>query len=638
MRCLLLLTVLSLAVGRPVAADGAHRLEGSDEEQALLKVLAQKKFIRAREQAEKILKRDTDSIIARYALAMAFFEEEANLPRALYHLRRCERLLLARYGQVPSDEQARSWHRKLLLAQEDVLGEMDRRQEQLKVLERHDALYKPDERHRRIWPLMKLHRFAEARRIATELTQSSEVRMRIRGYNGLLSVELEQGRPQACFDLAIKAVQNTGYRSCVLTLNAAEAAFAVFRFDEVERLAQRSLQAPDKDCPSSAHIHLTNLYLMRGDFQRAVAALRALREYGVARRHRQQFEAGVNAWLLRILYALGQFDKASELAQRVVRTPDRVGLTSFSHELMVLIHYLDHYATLRAQLEQLAERASARSVGPRLKLWAERRLLELEAWSARRKAAKLLGERGQLEELLRPYLKPLPPWRAASVDRVVGRGVVEQALRQIAKGEKMRDKVSPYFAAYRGEMAFRHGELGLARKLGQQALEGLDRNEVLLRLRVTAWIGATAYRQGKRAEAQAAFHRVIDRWPTALRILSLPVPVKFVSDGSALANDLLERLRRSPRLVAGSLELTVRVSAKGGKPSICMFGPRKRRYACVEADGKKTEEDPLALLIDRFHQAAFSPRIDLTQADINSLDGSAVRGRADDVLKQVLGQ
>ena len=46
----------------------------------------------------------------------------------------------------------------------------------------------------------------------------------------------------------------------------------------------------------------------------------------------------------------------------------------------------------------------------------------------------------------------------------------------------------------------------------------------------------------------------------------------------------------------------------------------------------------MSLLLDRFHRKVFAPKIDLTQREINSLDGSAVRGDADQVLRDVLGE
>jgi hypothetical protein len=41
--------------------------------------------------------------------------------------------------------------------------------------------------------------------------------------------------------------------------------------------------------------------------------------------------------------------------------------------------------------------------------------------------------------------------------------------------------------------------------------------------------------------------------------------------------------------------------------------------------------------LEKFHAAAFSPKVSLKQSDLNSLDGTTVRVGADEVLKGVLG-
>ncbi|MCA9673219.1 MAG: hypothetical protein KC503_46835 [Myxococcales bacterium] len=646
---LALVLALLLAPQQPAAAP-THELLGDKAEKALLSALAKNKLIRAREAAEKILRTRPQSIIARYALAEAFHEEEANLPRALHHMRLAEKQLTTRFGKRPSDALAQRWHRRIILAEEGILGEMDRRKEQLVVLDRYDALYKPPMNHLRIWPLMKLHRFDEAIRISKKLTLSSQQPERIAGYNGLLSVEFERERPVDCFRVALQSVKATGGRSCILALNTAEAAFAVFRFDEVERLAQKSLQAPIKDCPASAHPHLANLFLLRADFQRAVAAVKAARVAGVERKHRQQFEAGLNAWLMRLLYALGQFDKALEIGQRVARAPDRVGLTSFSAEVMRLIGLLDLHAAEQAAAERLRERASARGFGERLKLWGKIKRLELSAWTTRRKAARLLAHGDNLRSLLRPYIKPLPPWRAYSIVRATGAGVMRQAIALERARSRQKSKTGPYFDAWLGEVAYREGKIGDALKLAQSALKGLPRDEVLMRGRVMAWAAEAARRQGNIKDAERYFDAVIHRWPTALRLLGLRLPASIKVEGKGkLARAIGKKLEDSRRLRLDDKRFgfTVRVDQQGEQIGICLTARGGRRYACARVDlsskdkgkGKgKSFDEKVAIAVDEFHDGVFTPKIDLTQHDINSLDGSAVRGRADRVLKEILGK
>ena len=47
--------------------------------------------------------------------------------------------------------------------------------------------------------------------------------------------------------------------------------------------------------------------------------------------------------------------------------------------------------------------------------------------------------------------------------------------------------------------------------------------------------------------------------------------------------------------------------------------------------------DDTAAAIDAFHDAVFSPRIELTQSDISSLDGRAVRGHAKGIIDTIKG-
>jgi tetratricopeptide (TPR) repeat protein len=643
--CALVLGAVALWAARPEAA--VDLLDGDSEERALLATLDKEKLIRARELADKILRRKPRSIIARYALAQVFHQEEGNLPRALYHLRRLDAQLIRLYGNSPERPKARSWHRKILIRLEAVLGEMDRREEQLAVLDRHDAHYEPKLERLKIWPLMKLHRFDEARKIAEKATLSDRLNTRIAGYNGLLSIEFEREKPLDCFRVAMRAVNATAERSCILDLNTAEAAFAVFRFSEAERLALKSIQAPIKDCPSSAHPHLANLYLLRGDFQRAIAAVKQARKQGVPRRLRQQFEMGLNAWLMRLLYTLGRFEKSVELGKRVLRRPDRVGMISYSKELMETIYTIDHYAALTAWGERLREQASARPALEALGLWAKAQKLSLEAWAVRRKVARLLGQERTLRSLLRPYLKPLPSWRLLTLARIAGAGVTRRALAALRARDEMKSQVEPYLLAIEASLSRREGDRRATLALARKSLAALPKDERLLRGHVQALAAEAALALGDGKAARHYFHRVVHRWPTALRIHGVRLPARIEATKGELAGAVARKLRSSRRLLTAAdkqLGFKVLVEQRGQDVRICLNGPQGRRYACSVTEGVKTlkklpdDAARVAQVIDDFHQKAFAPLIDLTQQDINSLDGSAVRGSADQLLEDVLGK
>jgi hypothetical protein len=617
-------------------------LVGNRDERELLKAVRGEKLIRAREQAERILRRRPDSFIARYALARALHDEEGNLPRALYHTRRLERWLRRRYGQRPRGEEARTWHRKLLEDEEALLGELDRREGQLDAIDRHDALYRPKLDYRRIWALMKLHRFDEAMRIAKRVAASKHLHRRISGLNGMIAIEMERLRPQACYRIGKRGVEATGERSCILLHNTAEAAFAVFKFNEIERLALKALQAPIKDCPNSSYPHLASLYLLRGDFQRAMEAVKSARAQGIRRRYRQQFEMENTGWLFRLLYALGKFDKAYELGHRLLRQPDRVGMTSTSRELRLLVAAVEYHAALAARLEAERERASARPLTKRAAAWLSRQRLRYSAWSARRRAARLMTGEAKLRNLVRPYFTPLTPWNAGAVIPVAGEGVTLTALRAARGAEKMK-QAHPYFDGLEAEVAFHAGEPAVTLRLARKALGRLPKDEALLRGRVAALAADAARQLGRSREAAGLYHQVLNRFPTALRILGVPLPAQVRSDASPFSRRVAKVLLRSPRLTSGSA-FAVRVLTRGNVTRVCLTARSGRRYACAEVDlarqikQKVPEDDRVALVADAFHDKVFAPKVDLTQRDINSLDGSAVRGDADQLLEKVLGE
>jgi len=647
---------VALCLGvRPGSPRAAHPLDGDAAEQELITNVRGGKLIRAREQAEKILKGRPDSVLARYGLAVVFHDEEGNLPRALYHVRLAEKQLAARWGAAPTDAEAQAWHKRILEEEEEILAEMDRREDQLKLMDRWDALYNPKMDRRRIWPLMKLHRFDEAVRLAKRVALSDDLQVRITGLNGLLAIESERLQPRACFKVATEAVEATGSQSCILAENAAEAAFAVYRFGEVERLAQKSLQAKLQDCPASAYPHLANLYLLRGDFQRAMTAVKSAREHGIQRRYRQQFEMGNQTWLARLLHALGQTEKALEVSEQVAKAPDRVGMTSFSLDVMRAIALVEHHAALEVRGEDLRERASARPLGERVKAWWRLRALEQSAWLVRRRADRLLAPKDTLLHLVRPYYKPIPPWNAGALVPVAGAGVLRRAIREVQGRETMPKETAPYLDALEVEILHREGERAKALELARRALAALPREEVLLRGRLEAIAAEAARRLGRASEAEELFHAVLERFATAVRLVGARLPVEVRSDGARLPAKVAAALLRSPRLAPGGGGFTVMVSAQGkdlaphrgasagrqqGEVRVCLQGRGGRRYACGVRDvsAAKSDDERVALAIDEFHAKVFAPKIDLTQRDINSLDGSAVRGDADEVLKQVLGK
>jgi hypothetical protein len=77
---------------------------------------------------------------------------------------------------------------------------------------------------------------------------------------------------------------------------------------------------------------------------------------------------------------------------------------------------------------------------------------------------------------------------------------------------------------------------------------------------------------------------------------------------------------RSPRFESSNDGLRIQVD--GGR--ICLFGRTGTAWGCSEAALEEGESGASRAqrIVDSFHEAIFSPRVDLSRIDINSLDGS----------------
>ena len=73
----------------------------------------------------------------------------------------------------------------------------------------------------------------------------------------------------------------------------------------------------------------------------------------------------------------------------------------------------------------------------------------------------------------------------------------------------------------------------------------------------------------------------------------------------------------------------------------CLSSSLGQRLACSSVDPKDYGGDPektphIAEMINNFYHMAFAPMVDLSQQDLNSLDGSPVQATADQALDKLL--
>lgn len=617
---------------------GADRVRdaATPAERAVLAELDGERFIKARDAAEAILATRPDSFIASWAMARVHHDEEGNHARALFYVRRAEELL-ARAGGDPD------WEKKLLLEEESVLFEMDRNTEALAVLDRLQARLGSAAAELRIWPLFKLGRIDESRKIAAKLASSDDWNERAQGYNGMLSLLFEQHDREGAYRWSVDGVRATQEQSCTILRNAAGTAFARLKLGEAEDFAIRAGKTKEFDCWDAGYDQLAGLYIVEGDLQKAAAALDSLKKRPILRRYRPHFALTMRTILVDLLYALGRVDEAERIASELYGLPQRTGQTSSSQRMERLVRSLRYAMVLDARLAMVAEKSSYRSLSAGLTAAAETVRLGLVRWEVRRALIQLAAEDDLLVTLTRPNLGgdiyDTAAWKTGALIDVLGTGVMAAAVARARVVDAETPEAAAYLDALDGEIAFRSGELGRADRLATSALAGLPREEALLRWRTEAWQAEVRIRLGRGDEARPLYQEVLGHWPSVLRILDLRLPVSLANDGSALAVAATARLAHSTRFaVAPGAPFRLSVSARDKTVEMCLADANGFQFTCGGA-GKRDAaptDDAIGDALDAFHVEAFSPKVTLTQSDLNSLDGSPVRVGADEVVKKVM--
>ena len=610
---------------------------GSPEELAAFATSAAERHIAAREAAERLVQDDPESIIGHLVLARAHHFGEANFPRARYHGQLALRYFTDRYGDPSAGASvgpAWFWHANILKQLAETAHDLQDFETHLGLVALYNERYRPRMIAERAWPLLKLRRFAEARLAAREgLAEGSADQTRL-ALNALCAIEFEAGEDDASYRACNEALAHSrkqGHISVVDLTNAAEAARTVFRFDESETLLLEATRAAPT-WYGNPHLELAELYTRAGRFPEALAALRRIPAYRMQRpphvrdADRNETRRALSAFFL----TAGRPADALRITERALVMPDRQTHSSRDPaQDRAIVALLDRRAHLMAA-ELALEEAAALGVWARLKARVQATQAQLSAFLSGRVASKLLSEGDRLVGMLevgRAQAAVVPPWLLPELVEVMGAGVVCEAVSRAREGDR-RPGVGPYYDAVAAEAAYHAGDEDEAARLGRQAGAGLAGGDQLLAARAMA-IEAVAGQAGGVARLEAAMLKD----PGVFRRLGVPLPVRVEASGGDVAEAVADGVGRSPRFDDDGQGFTVRVDAGAGGGSACLLGPTGAVLGCGEAR-PETTDDPDALaqkILDALHAEAFAPRVDLSQADANSLDGTNRVGR--DALK-----
>jgi len=654
---LLLLPLLLPALVAGQGIDFAWEMDASDVPEGYgdevaayhaLQLISLNRPIRARELAQEILSQDPDSYAAHFVLGTVLHQSEGNLPRALYHLKRSRELFEARYGEQPGRGTPWRWHALVVGELAVVAGSMGRHEEKLRYLALHDELYSPPWPADRGWPLMRLRRYDEARRAAFEGLLTNDPNQQATAYTAMCAIEAEQQRREAAYQACAKAAEHArelGPQGPTTFTNAAEAALGMLRLDEAERLILEGSEHFWYGTVSNPWMDLMLLYLGEGRFPEALEAMRDMFVW----RNRQppfvgvQNRSEIDMAAVTFLLAAGRLEKAAQLTARILDRPDRTGFTSSEEEQMV---------AAAAVLDSLANRQLAtyrREEASWLPFWqavAARLDAGRRRWraflSARRAAAQMAQER-MLTATVRPYLAgsvELPEWLEPELVEILGPGLMQEVVKRARRLESL-PQAGGYLDVFEAEIALHQGRYRAAIDLAELADQNLPSAELLLRARV-AGIGArAALALGAQGRALSFLDRALQLDPAIVRRFELALPARFEAGPEALAQSALRLLRRSPRFTRGDGAYAVRVAATGNdRAQAWLLGPQGSvlAQAQVRARAGENAADLARRLAAELHAQAFAPRVDLTQADIRSLDGAptAAGGRNAERLRMVL--
>lgn len=618
-------------------------LNGTAEEREALAALDAGKMIKARELAEKVTANNADSFLATWVLSQVFHLEEGHHARAKFLIEKAKSLLVGHFGAKPTDEAAQLWHKRLLIAESELLGEMEDREGQLRALEDYDALYAPKMTRLSIWPLMKLERYDEAIAAAQTLMRSDDLVDRVAAYNGLMAVEDERLDRVASYNWGKAGIENTQNRSCILFHNTAQAALTLFKFDEAEELARKAIRADYDDCPNPSYEHLVSIYLAEGEFQKAISAFKKLAKARIEPRYRPMFDKNNKFYIAEILYLLGKFPEGQKLAQIVFDAPDRTGMTSVSLDDIRFGHAALYWLALEMRVKEIEDGLSMQGIIGDAKSTLERAGLELKQWQLSRVLLELAVKDKILVTNLRPFLRGVRPWWAGGLGKPLGTGLMRAALADARALDQPQLGAAGdgYFDAVEGELAFQDGNWQSAIDTGEKALSELQPQNRLLQWRTMAYVAGSLQQLGQGGAPRTAqlLREVLHNFPSALRHLQVKVPVTVSYDDDAtlamIANALLDSRRFDVQ--SSNAPFRIHVGGKADHPEICLGASDGFRIGCVDKEIDPRKADAISKAADAFVAGIFSPRVAFTSSDINSLDGSTVRQDADRALEGILG-
>jgi tetratricopeptide (TPR) repeat protein len=590
-------------------------------------------YIRAREVAESVVHDHPRSYVGNFVLGYVHHMGEANAPRALFFQRRALALYTQSWGDPPLPTGPWRWHARMLQELSFVEGELEHYTEQLGYMDRYNALYDPDMQAEAAWPLMKMRRFDDARRVAQGAMSSGSPWQTEVALNALCAIEFEAGDEQRSHTACRAALDLHGAdphrQSAVDFTNFAESSRSLFQLDEAEEI---SLQATHAQVSwfGNPFVDLAELYVREGRFPEALDMLRQVNPYRLRRPpHVQDADRNeARRALSEFFVVLGRGEDAVRITTKAVNMPDRRSHNSRdAAQDLAVAAILDRVAR-RVHADAIEERALGEPILDRTIAFGQASLERYEAWTSGRQAARALSDTPRLVGIFqigRARSGILQPWLAGELASIVGPGVMIEAITR-ARADDHRAGAHAYYDAFEAEAALEAGDAARAYELARRARDGLSPAESLLMARASAISAEAARREGREREALGAYDEAFQIDPGIWIRMDLAVPVRIVARGGAIAEETASLLASSPRFDVAAHGFPIDVDASHTHGRACLSSSTGAVLGCgeIDPDADETPDEFAARLARALIETAFAPRIDLSQTDAAGLDGSNV--------------
>lgn len=609
------------------------------------------KPIAAAEAAQAYLAHHPDSYMAWMVLGWIRLREEGDLPRAYYDFKKSRTILEGRYGGRWSPSTPWRAYASTLLGFAGAAQQMERYNEVVSTMRTFNRVFHSPRPANAAWSLMKLGRSEQALRLINQALSGKNVVQQEIAMNTLGAFEGESDEPQTAYQTFsmlydLMKRRPDGY-VVTYACNLASTAESLLRFGEAEKLFLEATTHFDPGSEENPWQDLAGLYIEERRLPEAIDAVKNMQKWA----YHSMPAIGLDNWNMRetitasLLYFCGQTDEALRLARRVAFRPDRHGNQSARRGQFVANSLLFYRQVLLDHVARLEEKASW--VSPMALPGLYLQLLEDRAdiWYASRRAGRIIMSHPKwLADTLRiigPKTVVDYPGGEVTVPEVVGPGVAEAECRRLLarRGDKA-DRERPFVTLLLGVCQLESGHPHEALKNLRAARKTLPREMQVTGDEAVGFEARACGEIGDGRGRAAAIATLMNRDPGTIRRFGLSLPAVVTARGGPAARKAASMLKDSPRLSPGRSGYAVTVTqTRDGALQGDLVAPDGSVLCRLRVNSAGDPSDTARAFCRLFHQKAFAPKMDLSQEEINSIEGSTLASQdARQALKSLLGE